>query len=760
MGTCLSLIEDTGTGTYVEIKRDDGTPVASVGLGKGREYRVPVQLNTTYDITFHQGARTVTKRVFVGTMHTQMATSSIFHEEVNGGVASSTGLAARPGTEAETEERAKSCSEPSPKLPVYSDYYRGAVSPRLRATQTSARRGGVYKPSGRRSNDTKVESLNLIVPLVDDPGNDECYAREIAAAAKGSRHILDLPSEILVAILAHLDWREICRANLVCRTLHHLIAHTLELRYLVELGADNMLPTPDPSSTPMPTYLRLARLLERRRAWSTLAWSPASPARVQLPGPCAAYELVGGMFCKSMKRGEHSHFVACELPSRGDNVEGEDEGEGVGVEEEEEGGGGRKTVTFEDVGLCARDFGIDPSQDLVAFVEAEDPGFFNASHAVVIHLRTISGNKDHPEAQVPVLCCPTPFSVTQAFIQVCHDVIGFFFWGSGPGLLIWNWKTGCLLVHGIGIHRTLPDHTWDFAFLSNRSYMLSSLKHSGALHLFTFDSPPPSSPSSSSSSSSSSSPPAPSVSPVAPTHAATLHLPSIRPEIAVSNLSTHAGPVCARGRGRASDAFVKDARARIHVVTVHYAGIVPEPGEPRGRWSLFVRNGTLEGWAMRGRGCGDGIGGEVEGGGGALQVPWEEWGPRETRALVPQTPFSWLRYVDGERVVLPAAPVPTTSLEVVRVLDFNVRPRRPEAQRGVGEPGSRTVHVEEVVGEERISRGEVWERDVVTSLPYRMVSTAGLSGYSGFMIDEERLVGIKSSISSQGDFGDIHVFNF
>jgi hypothetical protein len=99
----------------------------------------------------------------------------------------------------------------------------------------------------------------------------------------------------------------------------------------------------------IPTFARLSKLLERRRAWSTLSWS--QNASVQLSGPCHAYELVGGVFCKSMKNGPNSHFVACELPTRDHS--------------------GSQTV-YEDVGLYARDFVIDPSQDLVAYVEGDE----------------------------------------------------------------------------------------------------------------------------------------------------------------------------------------------------------------------------------------------------------------------------------------------------------------------------------------------------------------------------------------------------
>jgi hypothetical protein len=63
-----------------------------------------------------------------------------------------------------------------------------------------------------------------------------------------------------------------------------------------------------------------------------------------------------------------------------------------------------------------------------------------------INLRTISSNVTHPHAAVSILRHYAQFTISNAFIQIVDDVVGTFLWASGPRVIIWNWKTGNLLV--------------------------------------------------------------------------------------------------------------------------------------------------------------------------------------------------------------------------------------------------------------------------------------------------------------------------
>jgi hypothetical protein len=84
----------------------------------------------------------------------------------------------------------------------------------------------------------------------------------------------------------------------------------------------------------------------------------------------------------------------------------------------------------------------------------------------------------------------------------------------------------------------------------------------------------------------------------------------------------------------------------------------------------------------------------------------------------------------------------------LEVLDFNVHVNGLPDQIGVGEDGEPlsntksvfTVHTEPLV----VPKVEIFVEDVVTRLPYTSAMRRDMGDYySGFMIDEERLVGLR-----------------
>ena len=99
------------------------------------------------------------------------------------------------------------------------------------------------------------------------------------------------------------------------------------------------------------------------------------------------------------------------------------------------------------------------------------------------------------------------------------------------------------------------------------------------------------------------------------------------------------------------------------------------------------------------------------------------------------------RYVHGARVVTPPRQDPenTTSMHV-SVLDFNVHSKR--ANDPVPMPSGE--HYRLIESEDVIEPGILFQERVVTRLPYAESTRAFSSDvYSGFMIDGERLIGLK-----------------
>lgn len=107
-----------------------------------------------------------------------------------------------------------------------------------------------------------------------------------------------------------------------------------------------------------------------------------------------------------------------------------------------------------------------------------------------------------------------------------------------------------------------------------------------------------------------------------------------------------------------------------------------------------------------------------------------------------------LRYVHGTRVVCPV--LQPSGESRVEVLDMNVHAlRAPTAAEKVAasrlgiDPekpaeGSRLVCEPSV-----LSAGGVFAKEVVTGLPYYSVPAPGQGSYVGYMIDEQRLLGLK-----------------
>lgn len=99
----------------------------------------------------------------------------------------------------------------------------------------------------------------------------------------------------------------------------------------------------DPCITPGTISDRLRRLLARRRAWAKLDWGPISC--IPSPGECSAYEVIDGQFVKMLWGKE---ITVLNLPSVSTmaSLEHKDDIDGV-----------------------IKDFAMDPSQDLIAYLE-------------------------------------------------------------------------------------------------------------------------------------------------------------------------------------------------------------------------------------------------------------------------------------------------------------------------------------------------------------------------------------------------------
>ncbi|KAH8985235.1 hypothetical protein EDB86DRAFT_3246446 [Lactarius hatsudake] len=408
--------------------------------------------------------------------------------------------------------------------------------------------------------------------------------------------------------------------------------------------------------------------------------SPAREASVTLAGPCHAYKLAGGLFAKAIKEsGAARRLVALWLPSNMAD---------------------KTSLIVDDLSLRIKDFALDPSQDLIVFLEhrpaaSASSSAPNSSAGVCVHLRKLSAGAvaPHLAAKVPVLCGRAPGPVHRCMIQVVEDVVGVYFWMPLHGVLIWNWMMGEELVVRLFIPPyvlltsyprdqfiqgdEVPERIWEFSLLSPRAHMITTLKDGGEIRIYSF--------------------------------CVSLVIQAANPPLALFELTMTTGPFLTRPPTGSPFSFVRTAR--VHVFTLHH-----DPGAHWGRWrpTCFVMcNWTLMRYVEAYR----------DDGASAMDVPWEAWGPTETRFLVLAMGFQWLRYVHGTRVVCPVLQ-PSGECRV-EVLDFNVHASRAPtaaeklAASRLGIDLTGPVEGSRLVCEPLVfPAAGIFAKEVVTRLPY------------------------------------------
>ncbi|KAI8977791.1 hypothetical protein BD414DRAFT_517035 [Trametes punicea] len=511
--------------------------------------------------------------------------------------------------------------------------------------------------------------------------------------------LLTLPDELLVEVLKHLDAKHLLRCRLACKSMSVTIKNSLQLQYNIELEADGLV---DGYRCPLSLAERYVLLMQRRRRWRDLDWSKV--VSITAPAMCQAYELVDGVFASSMHTGfgASRHLSLTWLPTSREPA---------------------RKIERDDMGALVCDFAIDPSQDLIALVVSENSNGVDELN-LSVQLRTLSDNKPHPEAAVKQLHAPIPFVIGTSFIQIVDDVVGVFFWLHGPGLVIWNWRTGKAMVTVSAFD--LPVGTYDFAFLSSRAYMITVASGHGSIVIYAFGGDEEVSTSSRDQSHAM-------ADNSCPTKVAVLELPPVKPGKTLDRFETHSGPFVARPTpGRP---FETSPDCKLHVMELRYA-------ELPYRFHMFVRNRYLLSYVPSGIGSGATY--------TAVTKRWDEWGPDHTRFIPIMGRFQWLRYVHGERVILLSVMVigiltPTARTVHMTMLDFNVHPKRLDDP--VPLKGWTGTAMCNLYGKTRpMDREEVFQHTVVSSLPYvtRMRKLPEVEHeYSGFMIDHDHLVGMR-----------------
>ncbi|TFY78399.1 hypothetical protein EWM64_g5612 [Hericium alpestre] len=383
-------------------------------------------------------------------------------------------------------------------------------------------------------------------------------------------------------------------------------------------------------------------------------------------------------------------------------------------------------------------FCMDPAADVVMFVEIEDemtPDDREESMEICLMFapRSLSSNDDDPHR-----LCETDFIKLFGVDygggplgpQIAGDMAGVTIADGDEQdsgyLVIYNWHTGELVVR---MARLDSNPSWlirDFTFLSPRSFVLYAMLWNGrtpvehALLLFTFcdessDGKPWT------------------ITTGSVKHIVTLLLPDLA-EGQNPNCSIETTP-CASYQPLGVPFKVEDP-SRILVYDAYTDTDDLEIVRMVVHTDVFVHAKNLLSSAR------------FDATAHPRRIPWDAWGPEYARLFTTNAHYySYVlpRPIHGERMVMQMT---EAGRHTAYLMDFNRRAHRRQISSGLDDTA--------LITEPSILPPSLFANPVTTSLPYTAVRIPGADLYTGFLLDEQRLIGLKGSRPVQ----ELHVLVF
>ncbi|KAF8171138.1 hypothetical protein BJ912DRAFT_911666, partial [Pholiota molesta] len=494
----------------------------------------------------------------------------------------------------------------------------------------------------------------------------------------------DLPQELHIQILSHLDAVSLIRCAMTCTSFYDTLKSSSFLTCTVQLHLDGL---KDAGTTLSHTDL-IAYLTRRRRAWFALETN--GPLTVQTQPYCEVCELAGGAFATVGS----DHFEVIWLPTAS-HADG-------------------RTLRRPLRGISVAEFTMDPTQDLIVFLEDDGtPPSMTDTRIIRIHIHAISTNAIHPQAQQsPLQLTVVPKhdranTYTTAVLQIAYGVVAVHFrfhshnGGGEARALVWDWTTSDLLLDtSTSFDPPPPPLEYDFVLLDTTYFFVITAAKCGVIQLYKLVRSH--------------------AAPNQAIHLASLHLPPTAYGVAIDRIHTHAGPIEANLHPYAP--FTVHDDHRLHMFTVQY--IHPDSGRARPHYvNVFLHQRVLLKYARHARTVQEHV---------PLDIPWAEWGPPNTRValfLPRQYVSHWRRSAYGQRAVL-AAPyaVDVFDFSLAAVLSVQGILGAPAAASEIGKPGhllpSSVIRTEDV---------PLFLDDVETHLPC-VRSTLKLDACRGYIL--------------------------
>lgn len=235
--------------------------------------------------------------------------------------------------------------------------------------------------------------------------------------------------------------------------MNMLIRESSVLQYTLELAITG---NEDGEHSQLSVAEKLNALRKHQRAWDKLKWN--HELRHSMAGG-GLWELFGNVLAQQDLTGS---LVFRQLPSRYRGIQD------------------KEWRVKPDPQLKVRDFGIDPSQDLLVLVEAPRWRGQNPDHCYRFHLKSMSSCDKHPQASgdgVLVHKQELPDPHLSYSIQVSGDHLGILFHSVEADineLIVWNWRSGHMYMHLTG------DEMRSFSFLSEQHVVVALVSLSPA----------------------------------------------------------------------------------------------------------------------------------------------------------------------------------------------------------------------------------------------------------------------------------------
>ncbi|KAJ7620182.1 hypothetical protein FB45DRAFT_1094209 [Roridomyces roridus] len=498
-----------------------------------------------------------------------------------------------------------------------------------------------------------------------------------------------MPPEIFCETLSLLPPKSILKCSTVSRTWHETIVGSPALQYAIRLWKDGLVPG-DPVSS---SSTDMMRALERRRqAWANPAWTSQTVVKIPPLSTCKAFDISGGVFAMQM-RGPDFCTVSLRDLGGADTAESLIQPLGLGID-----------------GGVMQDFTLDPSQDLVALFHQAFP----ASGTLIFQTLaeySLRRREVHPLARATISTFLIDRDDTDTgvllSIQIAGDVVGVAIIEGGCSTLrLWNWREGDWLARLPECDSPYPD----FQFLSPRALVQAVPCENGWIEIYMIETGHIRGSSS-------------------VVQVATLRLPALDVDSDIDSIGIHAGHTWVHPMPQLPAWFQPTPRyphSPAHTCRIYLFHLNYETSDELIQTHLFVPHRTLHGYVSRY---------QQEGLTAPLDIPWEEWGPQNTRML-PGDGYTWTGHVHGERALLP---IDDAGKKCMHLLDFSPAiPRDPDIVDSRA-PDTRMSFVSAPT-----TIKEPFENPVTTSLPYRSTMRSMDENFDVLLLDQDHIIGTNS----------------